>query len=210
MDKQGVNLGTHRFKETIERLVESGMPPLPAFSSTEKDRLRFHTTGIYVLREVLGRYPIPKLGYRELSRYLSRVTTARMMDMPVFDELPRMWAEFDEVVAPHSQRVRKFYWDILDSTKSAYRPFVTHANVHLWFWDDETRDKALDMLGNAHLPVNLFYALAADPLSEISSLSESRRSDLRAEYYQGIACLSYVQSALKWALSDCRARADGE
>jgi hypothetical protein len=193
----------------VESLLAKGDPTLPLIPSADMSRLDLHSTGVYSLYETLMSKPIPTLEYRECSRYLSYVTTDRMSQMGMLDELPVAWNELDDTLANRKQNVRKYYQDMVGGARRGYSPFVVKNNAHIWFWDEDTMTRAMSMLRKAQLPYNLFFAFAADPLSEVGAVSDQRRSDLIEEYNQGVAYMSHVLAVIKWAVVDCRARPTG-
>lgn len=204
-DERKVQLNTRSFRHTIESLRNTY--PLPLIPSTDLDRLDLHNTGPNVVHEVLRSCPIAGLGYRELSRYLSCVTANRMRDLDVFGRLASAWEAFDAEIARHNQRVRVYYTRIVESVQRSYRPFVPRNHLHIWFWDEETKSSSLDQLSRAQLPTGLFFALAAEPLSELVGVSGPRKADLLEEHLIGKSFADYVLTTLEWATRACQKEA---
>jgi hypothetical protein len=205
MDERKASLRISSFKHTVESLVAPGSEPkLPVLPHSEIDRLNFHSTGPAIVHEILRIQPIHNVGRIALSRYLSYVTAQQMDEMEVFNQLKEAWREYDNEVARHELRIREFYNSIIEDVCRSYKPFVARRDIHIWFWDDETKERVFSKLYDAQLPMNIFFALAARPLSEIGSVRDDRKSDLLAEYSRGFGYTDYVLFNLRWATENCR------
>lgn len=191
-----ISLNPRDSTHSIKSLIRSTEKPiyLPA---PEMHLLDFHSDGISSVREALDDEPISGTKKRELSRYTSRVTTTRMLDSDVFREARKARRDYLTNKKHHPERVRKYYDDILAATARGYKPFVASAGeIHVWFWDDEDKNKALTLLRDCGIAHNFFFCMMADPLSEIEELGRIA-DDLREEYLQGMRYLNYLLSVYK-------------
>lgn len=190
--KKPVSLRPSSFGQSIEGLLLSKETP-PRLPNSEMSTLDLHNDGISSVKEALTIRPIPRLNYRELSRYASRVALGRMQSNQTIAELRVTRKKYLDNKIERPERIRKYYDDILSGLSFGYRPFVIAPDVHVWFWDDSDCQAFYSLVSEAGLPKKILYCFVADALCELSGLG-AIASDLSEDYKQGIRYINWLLS----------------
>lgn len=190
----GVPINPSSFASDILSLIERGRPP--KLSSSELDTLNVHTAGILAVKEALRAKPVPRIEYRELSRYATRAAIDRMETYPAVVSLRNDREAYIKQQLQLPQSLRKMWSDALRVT-ALYSPFVSCRNVHLWYWDEEDKQVDMRIREDAGLSLSVLYVFVAGALSELPDLDEVAE-DLKREYDRGIKYLDFIANSLNF------------
>ena len=198
-----VRLSTASFEDALLDLYYDNNKGPPHLTASELDQLGYNSRcGIEVVHEVLRNPPAQAVSYQRLSRCATKLAVKEMARMPVFGKLEEAWRDYGQAKRQHPQHVRKFFDDFIEMNSKGYQPFVKRANVHLWFWDDETRRRAFKLLWDAHLPTSLFYAFIAHVLTQLPDLGKAY-DDLMDEYKLGLTFSERLLAVVEYAGKAC-------
>ena len=198
-----VRLSTASFEAGLPDLYNDSNNGPPHLTASELDQLEYNSRcGIAVVHEVLRNPPVQPVSYQRLSRCATNLAVKEMARMPVFGKLEEAWTYYGQAKRRHPQHVRKFFDDFIEMNSKGYQPFVKKANVHLWFWDDETKRRARKLLWAAHLPGSLFYAFIAHALTQLPDLGKAH-DDLIDEYKLGLTFAERLLAVVEYARKAC-------